>query len=238
MDPGLNEQGLRNTEDAHSHQLQQQQQQAVKGILKKATATQAEENAPRLKWDEENLIITEAQKDSTMKIDEPKTPFIHYDHELDRVLDADEVFRLNGPRKKQAALAHTPPVPSYFKGLPDEDEDDEEDDDDREPNDEPEEWQSSDEDDKPLSEAHTIDHDKFARLRAKHYNMREAVKLGHALNQDEDDDEDNDVDVGQQQPGTRSRSRSPHQLGVDSGNPNDSSSMTRDDDEDSLDMEL
>lgn len=56
------------------------------------------------------------------------------------------MFRLNGPRKKQAALAHTPPVPSYFKGLPDEDEDDEEDDDDREPNDEPEEWQSSDED--------------------------------------------------------------------------------------------
>jgi hypothetical protein len=53
---------------------------------------------------------------------------------------------LNGPRKKQAALAHTPPVPSYFKGLPDEDEDDDEDDDDREPNDEPEEWQSSDED--------------------------------------------------------------------------------------------
>lgn len=43
----------------------------------------------RLKWDEESLIITEAQKDSTMKIDEPKTPFIHYDHELDRVLDAD-----------------------------------------------------------------------------------------------------------------------------------------------------
>lgn len=43
----------------------------------------------RLKWDEENLIITEAQKDSTMKIDEPKTPFIHYDYELDRVLDAD-----------------------------------------------------------------------------------------------------------------------------------------------------
>jgi len=56
---------------------------------------------------------------------------------------------LNGPRKKQAALAHTPPVPSYFKGLSNEDdeEDDDDDDDDREPNDEPEEWQSSDEED-------------------------------------------------------------------------------------------
>lgn len=66
--------------------------------------------------------------------------------------DIIEVFRLNGPRKKQAALAHTPPVPSYFKGLPDEDEEDGEDDDDREPNDEPEEWQSSDEEDERDSE--------------------------------------------------------------------------------------
>ncbi|KAK3836582.1 MAG: hypothetical protein JOS17DRAFT_734592 [Linnemannia elongata] len=219
---------------------------AVKGILKKVTTEQSEENAPRLKWDEENLIITEAQKDSTMKIDEPKTPFIHYDYELDRVLDADEVFRLNGPRKKQAALAHTPPVPSYFKGLPNEDEDDEEDDDDREPNDEPEEWQSSDEEDEQESENKAIDHDKFARLRAEHYNMREAVKLGHALNQDDDDDEEEDEDEDeeaeqqQQQPGSRSRSRSPHQtfsLGSDSTDLN-SSRKEKDDDEDSLDMEL
>ncbi|KAG0315483.1 hypothetical protein BGZ97_008187 [Linnemannia gamsii] len=234
---------------------------AVKGILKKATTAQTDENAPSrgdqlflttnnkelrdqgaevtkvlLKWDEENLIITEAQKDSTMKIDEPKTPFVHYDHELDRVLDADEVFRLNGPRKKQAALAHTPPVPSYFKGLPDEDEDDDEDDDDREPNDEPEEWQSSDEDEQ---ENKTDDHDKFARLRAQHYNMREAVKLGHALSQDDDDDDDDDDESKdaeqQQQPESRSRSRSPHQsfsLGSDSAR------KEKDDDEDSLDMEL
>jgi len=43
----------------------------------------------RLKWDEANLIITEAQKDSTMKIDEPKTPYVHYNYELDRVMDMD-----------------------------------------------------------------------------------------------------------------------------------------------------
>ncbi|KAK3832781.1 MAG: hypothetical protein J3R72DRAFT_527316 [Linnemannia gamsii] len=243
MDSGLhNEQGLKGTEASHSHQ-QQQPQQAVKGILKRAAATHADENAPRLKWDEENLIITEAQKDSTMKIDEPKTPFVHYDHELDRVLDADEVFRLNGPRKKQAALAHTPPVPSYFKGLQDEDEDDDEDDDEREPNDEPEEWQSSDEEDEQHSENTTVDHDKFARLRAQHYNMREAVKLGSALDQDDDDEDDEDETAEQQQQqqsGTRSRSRSPHQtlsLGPDSGDLN-SSRRTKDDDEDSLDMEL
>ncbi|KAK5816835.1 hypothetical protein F5H01DRAFT_341843 [Linnemannia elongata] len=233
--------GLSHAQTGHHTATEASHSPAVKGILKKATAAQAEENAPRLKWDEESLIITEAQKDSTMKIDEPKTPFIHYDHELDRVLDADEVFRLNGPRKKQAALAHTPPVPSYFKGLPDEDEEDGEDDDDREPNDEPEEWQSSDEEDERDSENKAVDHDKFARLRAKHYNMREAVKLGHALDQDdEDEDEDEEAEQQQQQPGSRSRSRSPHQtfsLGSDSADPN-SSRKEKDDDEDSLDMEL
>ncbi|KAG0303301.1 hypothetical protein BGZ98_006798, partial [Dissophora globulifera] len=65
------------------------EQQPVKGILKKTTnpQPQPDENAPRLKWDEENLTITEAQKDSTMKIDEPKTPFVYYNHDLDTVMD-------------------------------------------------------------------------------------------------------------------------------------------------------
>ncbi|KAF9542424.1 hypothetical protein EC957_001939 [Mortierella hygrophila] len=233
--------GLSHAQTGHHTAAEDSHLPAVKGILKRATTAQSEVNAPRLKWDEENLIITEAQKDSTMKIDEPKTPFIHYDHELDRVLDADEVFRLNGPRKKQAALAHTPPVPSYFKGLANEDEDDGVDDDDREPNDEPEEWQSSDEEGEQESENKAVDHDKFARLRAKHYNMREAVKLGHALSQDEDEDEDKDEEAEQQQqhPGSGSRSRSPHQTfssGSDSADLN--SRKEKDDDEDSLDMEL
>ncbi|ODQ68591.1 hypothetical protein NADFUDRAFT_81497 [Nadsonia fulvescens var. elongata DSM 6958] len=30
---------------------------------------------PHLKWDEANLYLTEMQKDSTMKVDEPKTPY-------------------------------------------------------------------------------------------------------------------------------------------------------------------
>ncbi|KAF9937960.1 hypothetical protein BGZ65_000729 [Modicella reniformis] len=126
---------------------------SVKGILKKSSAAesqqqQADENTPRLKWDEENLMITEAQKDSTMKIDEPRTPFVYYDHELDRVIDPDDVFRLDGPRRQRLALAHTPPVPSYFTGLnkdeeeDENDDDDDDDDDDRDPD--PDEWQDSD----------------------------------------------------------------------------------------------
>ncbi|ODH51078.1 hypothetical protein GX48_02863 [Paracoccidioides brasiliensis] len=35
-----------------------------------------DDNSPRLKWDEVNLYLTEQEKSSTMKIDEPKTPYV------------------------------------------------------------------------------------------------------------------------------------------------------------------
>jgi hypothetical protein len=38
-----------------------------------------------LQWDEENLALTELQKDSQMKITEPKTPYVRYNAELDEV---------------------------------------------------------------------------------------------------------------------------------------------------------
>lgn len=52
---------------------------------------------PRLKWDEANLYLTEQEKSSTMKIDEPKTPYAkHYEPEEDaeemRMLDAQELM--------------------------------------------------------------------------------------------------------------------------------------------------
>jgi hypothetical protein len=44
-----------------------------------------------LRWDEANLEITEAQKDSTMKVDEPKTPYVRYNSETDEVLNLDGI---------------------------------------------------------------------------------------------------------------------------------------------------
>jgi hypothetical protein len=38
-----------------------------------------------LQWDEENIALTEIQKDSLMKITEPKTPFVRYDPETDTI---------------------------------------------------------------------------------------------------------------------------------------------------------
>ena len=52
-----------------------------------APCSNADRIHPRhsLQWDEENLALTEIQKDSLMKITEPKTPFVRYNAELDIV---------------------------------------------------------------------------------------------------------------------------------------------------------
>ena len=52
----------------------------------------ADENSPRLKWDEANLYLTEQQRDSTMKITEPKTPFAR---QYDPSEDEEELATLN-----------------------------------------------------------------------------------------------------------------------------------------------
>lgn len=58
-------------------------------------------------------------------------------------------FSLDGKKKKHAALAHTPPVPSYMEGLKGEREDEADDNNDEE---DPDEWDSEeDDDDEPPS---------------------------------------------------------------------------------------
>ena len=55
-----------------------------KGILKK----RQKPAKGGIQWDEENLMLTEAQKDSTMKVTEPKTPFLHYNEKTDEITGA------------------------------------------------------------------------------------------------------------------------------------------------------
>ncbi|KAG1329706.1 hypothetical protein G6F63_011215 [Rhizopus arrhizus] len=57
-----------------------------KGILKKSKSSA---ETTRLRWDEANIELTEAQKDSTMKVNEPKTPYVRYDADTDQVLNLD-----------------------------------------------------------------------------------------------------------------------------------------------------
>ncbi|PAV21245.1 phosphatase regulatory subunit glc9 [Pyrrhoderma noxium] len=60
-----------------------------KGILKNAPVANAGPGTPgsgqHLQWDEQNIALTEIQKDSLMKITEPKTPYVRYNAETDEI---------------------------------------------------------------------------------------------------------------------------------------------------------
>jgi protein phosphatase inhibitor 2 len=72
------------------------------------TSVHADENSPRLKWDEANLYLTEQQRDSTMKITEPKTP---YAKQYDPAEDDEEIAMLNAEDIKVDELdKHKTPV--------------------------------------------------------------------------------------------------------------------------------
>ena len=65
-----------------------------------------------IRWDEDNIRTTEEQKDSTMKIIEPKTPFIHYDETTDKAYT-------NGisPFELEQAMSHLNPTSSQGSNL-------------------------------------------------------------------------------------------------------------------------
>ncbi|KZT71495.1 hypothetical protein DAEQUDRAFT_724010 [Daedalea quercina L-15889] len=75
-----------------------------KGILKNAPP-QHPTSQHSLQWDEENLALTEAQKDSQMKITEPKTPYVRYNAETDTVESDIPAFDLNGRATSPAAVS-------------------------------------------------------------------------------------------------------------------------------------
>ncbi|GHJ88469.1 hypothetical protein NliqN6_4871 [Naganishia liquefaciens] len=64
-----------------------------------------------LHWDENNIALTEIERDSVMKIDEPKTPFVHSDPGKD-VLDIDDDFSLSSPSARRDSAG-----PSSASGM-------------------------------------------------------------------------------------------------------------------------
>ncbi|KAG8760313.1 hypothetical protein FRC14_003469 [Serendipita sp. 396] len=70
-----------------------------------------------LTWDEENLALTEVQKDSLMKITEPKTPYVRYNAELDVVENMGDIpsFDLN---RGQSSNPTTPTSTSFPMDSP------------------------------------------------------------------------------------------------------------------------
>jgi len=87
------------------------QQPKPRGILKNAPPQGSGLNTPNsthLTWDEANLLATEVQKDSLMKITEPKTPFVRYNAELDTVEGMSEI-----PPFSLDSRSRSPSNPSY-----------------------------------------------------------------------------------------------------------------------------
>ncbi|KAJ4322506.1 hypothetical protein N0V94_002382 [Neodidymelliopsis sp. IMI 364377] len=154
-----------------------------------------DENSPQLKWDEANLYINEQNRDSTMKIDEPKTP---YAKQYDPAEDEEEIEMLDArdltvdeldakPRRKNKVED----IPEFDLGEP--------------------ELRARGESQTPDSEKRVLvepeedkgyhgelppnatqeekeKHRKFEELRKKHYEMRNVKDLlGHAEDEDDDD---------------------------------------------------
>ncbi|KAI8320726.1 hypothetical protein GQ54DRAFT_298415 [Martensiomyces pterosporus] len=122
-----------------------------------------------LRWDEDNIKITEAQKDAKMKVDEPPTPYIRYNPELDADLQEMEDLRLaSGASSRSSSVASSPKhaqiaVPADWTSESEEDEDDEEE---------------------------RAKHERFRKLRARHYHLE-----GKYVHQDAADMQDSDESI-------------------------------------------
>ncbi|KAF3000075.1 hypothetical protein E8E13_001951 [Curvularia kusanoi] len=154
-----------------------------------------EENNPQLKWDEANLYLNEQNRDSTMKIDEPKTPYAKQydpaeDEEEIEMLDARElnVDELDAKPKRSKRVED---IPEFDLGEP--------------------ELRARRESQTPESEKRVLvdpeedkgyhgelppnatqeekeKHRKFEELRKKHYEMKNVKDLlSHDVDEDEDD---------------------------------------------------
>ncbi|KAI9209878.1 uncharacterized protein BJ171DRAFT_10104 [Polychytrium aggregatum] len=152
-----------------------------KGILKRNASSRPTTSHSKLTWDEDNIMLTEAQRGNTMKITEPKTPFIHYDHERDLILgntgdippieltNAIQMAKESGGYSSRSSITSSSSSSSERRMSRGE-------------------WDSSSEDEEHLhmTAEERERHQRFVRLRAQHYNMKAA--LTH--HQDEDDEED------------------------------------------------
>jgi protein phosphatase inhibitor 2 len=80
------------------------------------TSPHIDENNPQLKWDEANLYLNEQNRDSTMKIDEPKTPYVK---QYDPMEDEEEIEMLDAEQIKVDELDSKPKRKPRIENIPD-----------------------------------------------------------------------------------------------------------------------
>ncbi|KAJ1743853.1 hypothetical protein LPJ62_006623, partial [Coemansia sp. RSA 2167] len=141
-----------------------------KGILKKAA--DAPSNNVHLRWDEEKLRITEAEKSATMKIDEPRTPYIRYNPENDVDLDEMEELKLASDISRSSSVASSPKRAQVVA---------------------PSDWASESESEGD-TEADKVKHEKFRKLRQQHYHLE-----GKYVHKDSTDINDSDDSMGSEE---------------------------------------
>lgn len=159
----------------------------------------------RLKWDEANLYLTEQEKNSTMKIDEPKTPYAKQydpteDEEEMRTIDADDIMvdeleQAKGASSGKSSRAKEDEIPGLSLGEPEEDVPEHEFDENGVKKEKVVHVRG--EEHVGLSGEELEKHKKFEEMRKKHYEMRNVADLlGHPEELDEDDDGDDNMNGG------------------------------------------
>jgi len=154
----------------------------TKGILKHGSSSGSiDKNLPnKIRWDEDNIMMTEADRGKTMKITEPKTPFIRYNIEKDEVYG--HTAAVEPVELTMALEAEKQEMPDFSLGDSDEFED------------EKQEIQNDDwddDEDEEETEEERKKREDFKKKRAEHYNMKEALALIHSHKfDDEDEDEE------------------------------------------------
>ncbi|KAJ1909318.1 hypothetical protein LPJ71_003568 [Coemansia sp. S17] len=162
-----------------------------KSILKRPSDT-AERNA-HLRWDEDNLRVTEAQKDAKMKVDEPPTPYIRYNPDLDADIQEMEDLKLASDMSSRSSSVASSPKHAHIVA--------------------PKDWISeSEEEEEGVTEADKARREWFRKLRKEHYHLegehvhKEASDImdsdGSADSADEDDEHGASSDEGAHKAGS------------------------------------
>ncbi|KAK9496212.1 hypothetical protein V1508DRAFT_407991 [Lipomyces doorenjongii] len=164
------------------------------------------EMSARLKWDEANIYLTEQERTATMKITEPKTPYAR-SVDLSDLLDEDEIDEsqgivlngVNGNRGRDDVPGldlgepeEVVPVPRFSSATIVIDGEEGE----RRVSLDENAPDKADEDDEP--EDGEERHRRFEEMRKKHYEMKDALKLAHQLQEQEEDEDEDDEDDNQQ----------------------------------------
>lgn len=178
-----------------------------------ADGTTGDDGNPRLKWDEANLYLTEQQRDSTMKITEPKTPYAHQydpgeDEEEIEMINAQELMVDELDKSKLKKARRDADVPGLDIGEPEVDSSSTGPDRSAEPDGDGdtldgekrvmvdhdmlgEDYSRHGEVPVDASAEEREQHRRFEEARRKHYEMKNVKDLlGHPEELDEDEDED------------------------------------------------